>query len=255
MKKFTAIILTLTLGYFSDAFAGHYGSILRLNVAGHAPYMIRLNNGWATHTGRTVVFDNLNPGYHQITVTRPNGYHPGRIVFSGSVFVPAASEVTARIERGGYLTIIGTRELFAVCEPVPSPIVFDQPAVCPAPVYYPSAYPAGYPAVTNSCPGAFVPVNVPVCHEDFMSIRDEVAGTVFESTRMEIARQLIRDRFLTTAQVMSLMELFDFDSNRLEIAKFAYSRTVDRERYHQTYSMFTFDSNVRELSRFIYANS
>jgi hypothetical protein len=47
------------------------------------------------------------------------------------------------------------------------------------------------------------------------------------------------------------MNLFTFDSSRLEFAKFAYGRTVDRNRYFQTYNSFTFNSSVDELSDYI----
>ena len=47
------------------------------------------------------------------------------------------------------------------------------------------------------------------------------------------------------------VDLFSFDSSRLEFAKFAYGHTVDRNRYFQTYNSFTFDSSVNELSEFI----
>ncbi|MBK6398682.1 MAG: DUF4476 domain-containing protein [Bacteroidetes bacterium] len=59
------------------------------------------------------------------------------------------------------------------------------------------------------------------------------------------------EKYLTTNQVIQIINLFSFDSSRLEFAKFAYGHTVDRNRYFQTYNSFTFDSSVNELSEFI----
>jgi hypothetical protein len=85
---------------------------------------------------------------------------------------------------------------------------------------------------------------------------DELLYTIerqsFESTRMQLAKQAIRQHgIISTNQVIALVRLMDFDSSRLELAKFAYQYTADQQNYFRLYNEFSFDSSVRELSQFI----
>ena len=73
----------------------------------------------------------------------------------------------------------------------------------------------------------------------------------FESTQKQlILDQMSRARF-STAQVHSLLMLFDFDSNKLEVAKAAYLNVVDPQNFFQLLDVFSFESNVAELSQYI----
>jgi hypothetical protein len=68
---------------------------------------------------------------------------------------------------------------------------------------------------------------------------------------VEIACRLMQDRFFTAGQVAQLVGLFEFESNRMQVAKAAYARTVDRNRYYVVFDVLAFDSSVRELMRFM----
>ena len=47
------------------------------------------------------------------------------------------------------------------------------------------------------------------------------------------------------------MLLFVFESNKLEVAKSAYRKTVDKQNYYQLNDALTFSSSKEELARFI----
>ena len=90
-----------------------------------------------------------------------------------------------------------------------------------------------------------------VCDAEFNEILGTLNNINFDSSRLNVAKQIVSEKYLTTNQVIQIINLFSFDSSRLEFAKFAYGHTVDRNRYFQTYNSFTFDSSVNELSEFI----
>jgi hypothetical protein len=73
----------------------------------------------------------------------------------------------------------------------------------------------------------------------------------FESTRMQLAKQLINDNFFTSRQVTLLLNSMTFESTKLELAKYAYNKTVDRNNYYLVNDAFTFESSITDLSRFI----
>lgn len=73
----------------------------------------------------------------------------------------------------------------------------------------------------------------------------------FEQTRLLIAREAVASRVLTAEQVYMIMLRFSFESTKLEFAKFAYSRTMDKSSYFIVHRAFSFDSSKRELTRYI----
>jgi hypothetical protein len=47
------------------------------------------------------------------------------------------------------------------------------------------------------------------------------------------------------------MLLFTFENNRLEVAKYAFCNTVDKQNFYQLNDALTFSSSKDELARFI----
>jgi hypothetical protein len=75
----------------------------------------------------------------------------------------------------------------------------------------------------------------------------------FDKTREQTARQIIassRTGFLA-AQVKQILGCFDFDPTRLEIAKFAYDYTIDREKYYMVNDAFSFDNTKSSLAQYL----
>ena len=47
------------------------------------------------------------------------------------------------------------------------------------------------------------------------------------------------------------MQLFNFESSRLEFAKFAYPYTFDQGNYYKLNDAFQFESSIDELNEFV----
>jgi hypothetical protein len=78
-----------------------------------------------------------------------------------------------------------------------------------------------------------------------------ISGRSFESTKFEIAKSGIERNYFKTEQVRELLQLFTFESNKLDLAKYAYSRTLDRNRYFKLYDVFTFESSISDMEDYI----
>lgn len=72
-----------------------------------------------------------------------------------------------------------------------------------------------------------------------------------ENNRITSAKFIIEKNNFTTAQVKEMMMLFTFENNRLEIAKLAYNKTIDKNNYYQLNDALTFSNSKEELARFI----
>lgn len=112
------------------------------------------------------------------------------------------------------------------------PVQPAQPA--PPPVVYPN----------NACGFAMDPVS-------FSNARSSISTKNFESSKLQVARQITQSNCLTCTQVREIMGLFSFESSKLEFAKFAFPFTVDPNNYYLVNDSFGFSSSIDDLNRFL----
>lgn len=86
---------------------------------------------------------------------------------------------------------------------------------------------------------------------EFETLKFSLKKEWFENSRLTIAQMAIDKNRFTTQQVKELMQLFAFENNRLEIAKSAYRKTVDKENYYQLNDALFFSSKKQELADYI----
>jgi hypothetical protein len=105
----------------------------------------------------------------------------------------------------------------------------------------------------NVMPGYNGPIgcSYPMMPQDFAGIKASIMSKTFESTKLEIAKQVLGQRCMTAGQVTEIMNCFDFESTRLDFAKFAYGRTFDLGNYYMVNDAFTFESSINDLNNYI----
>lgn len=80
---------------------------------------------------------------------------------------------------------------------------------------------------------------------------NEVKAKSFDDDRLEHIRNAFEYESFNTGQVVGLMKVFTFDDKRLEVAKFAYPKTIDKEEFYKTYDQFSFSSSKTSLKEWI----
>jgi hypothetical protein len=88
----------------------------------------------------------------------------------------------------------------------------------------------------------------------FENLRNTLRQEKFTSSKMVIVRQALRDNFFTTDQVKQLAQHFSFEDDKLQVAKLAYSRTVNKANYHLLYSILSYTSSKEDLAKYIIDN-
>ncbi len=83
------------------------------------------------------------------------------------------------------------------------------------------------------------------------SIKAAINDEDFSDDKMIVAKQATKNKCLTTSQVKEIANLFDFEDDKLEYAKFAYDYTYDIDNYYQINSIFDFSSSKSELNEYI----
>jgi hypothetical protein len=86
---------------------------------------------------------------------------------------------------------------------------------------------------------------------DFNTAKSSINGKSFEDSKLTMAKQVLDNNCMTSAQVKEVMGLFSFENNKLDLAKYAYGRTVDKNNYYKVNDTFTFESSITELDSYI----
>lgn len=100
------------------------------------------------------------------------------------------------------------------------------------------------PANANGCYSAMAP-------DAFTSAKTSISSKSFEDTKLTTAKQIAGSNCLSSMQVKEIMGLFSFEDSRLEFAKYAYGRVVDKNNFFMVNDAFKFSSSVDDLNEFL----
>jgi len=135
------------------------------------------------------------------------------------------------------------------------PLPYDQqmqPTVPPNDsIYTPAPLPDGVPAAS--------PVNLDNKSTkttkgkatSFSKLATKVKSLPTDTERLEAAKTGLKDKKLTSQNVVQAMGWFNFENSRLEFAKWAYSRTTDPANYKTVVAALQITANKKELQDFI----
>jgi len=73
----------------------------------------------------------------------------------------------------------------------------------------------------------------------------------FEEDKMDLTKKEMVGHCMTASQAYKLVEIYTFEANRLEIAKYLYPRMIDKENAKSIIPLFTFDATKLEYREFI----
>lgn len=86
---------------------------------------------------------------------------------------------------------------------------------------------------------------------EFKNVIAAIKKEWLESNKIKSASQVVKTNSLTSAQVEQLLLLFNFENNKLQLAREAYANTVDKQNYDMLMDVFSYNSSKAELERFI----
>lgn len=93
----------------------------------------------------------------------------------------------------------------------------------------------------------------PMEDSDFAMAKQSIESKDFSDSKVTVAKQILSNNCLLTRQVSEMVRLFDFEDDRLEIAKYAYGSTLDVGNYFLVNDAFEFESTIEELDEYVRA--
>ena len=103
--------------------------------------------------------------------------------------------------------------------------------------------------IVNS--GAVIVDTTPMNQADFTVALNAIEEKDFEDTKKVYAKQIVDANYFASAQVKQLLDVLNFEDTKLEIAKYAYSKTVDQNNYYLVNDAFEFESSIESLNKYI----
>ncbi len=86
---------------------------------------------------------------------------------------------------------------------------------------------------------------------DFNAALATIKKQSFEDSKLKTAKQIVSSNCLNTNQIMQIAQLFTFEDNTLEFAKYAYDYCIEPRSYFKLNGIFKFSSNADELSDYV----
>jgi len=107
-----------------------------------------------------------------------------------------------------------------------------------------------------------VPVNAaesekpgPIIDEgDYFDIVKTLKKETLEKNRLEMAKTFFADKWLLASMVRDAIKMFNLEASRVDFAKFAYFRCVDKQNYYKVFDGFTLSKSKKDMNEFIKTN-
>lgn len=237
MKKLM-FTLAVCIGVLS-ARASYLPSELTIRMWDYSIISVVFDGQVYDHYNTAYTISGINGGRHYMKVNRyfttPNGGVSSfpKMVFSGYITIRPGLSVDAMIDHNSRLVILSETSL-TPANPYNNPYHNN-----PHDNYYTPYYNDGYASYSG------------MNHYDFNELKAIVSNTSFDNTRLTICKQAISSNRISSSQVFELMTLLTFESNKLDLAKYAWFYVTDINRYYLVNNAFTFSSSIDELNRFI----
>ena len=95
------------------------------------------------------------------------------------------------------------------------------------------------------------PVSHGMSPKDYDDAHRMISNEKFDSTKLNMAKQVVASNPMTAAQIANICKLFSFENNKLEFAKYAYTFCTEKNKYYLLNEVFTYDSSKTELNEYI----
>lgn len=115
---------------------------------------------------------------------------------------------------------------------------------------------SGVSSTTTSSPANVSPKVEPsmscaVTDTEFEQMKASIKAKAYEDSKLTMAKQITKSKCLKSSQVREIMKLFSYESTRLEFAKFAYNKVIDKDNYYLVNDAFQYETSIEELNESI----
>ena len=217
---FTLLLIALSLSSFSQNSARLTVTAL---IHGNITVVVDNRTYQVSSGDRTVMINSINAGNHSIRIYKNSGFRRNsQILFEDRLY----------LRRGSHLDIVINRfgKVYTDVEQM-------------------NTNHGGHG--NNQDNQHWNEGNQGMSSSNFSQLKQTLSKESFDNTRITIAKQAISDNKFTSQQTKELVSLFTYENNKLEIAKYLYDYTTDKNNFIIVYDAFTYSSSKEELAEYI----
>ena len=90
-----------------------------------------------------------------------------------------------------------------------------------------------------------------VSADDFNSMQANIENISFSSTKVSQIKTFMNTRCFTANQVKLFMNQLDYENDKLEIAKYGYTKCIDKNNYFSVNDAFGYSNSISQLNDYI----
>lgn len=229
-----AIFTLLLATFFTTAFAANEGK-LTISIASGKNVSVYVDGRLQRVYDNEITVNSIRPGNHSIQVYRntnsntnvnnrrnQNADRRGQLLHTSNVYVRPSYHVDVVINRFGK-AMVDERSLSGANNGWGDD--------------WDSDWNRGYSGYNQA-----------IADHEFNLLMQRIRSTWFG--RLASTKDAINENYFTTMQLRQIVQVFTAESEKLELAKLAYSKLIDRNNFRQIYDLFSYASQSA-LDRFV----
>ncbi|PBQ34301.1 hypothetical protein CNR22_21840 [Sphingobacteriaceae bacterium] len=227
------IQICLCIALFSSLSAQDLGKVIIRNASPNYPGFIISLNGVRTSNeySSTICFDYLEEKNYRVKLLQAGSANIlSFMVSSAPNYV--SKYILNKDNTGNYSLILESKVLITEQNQSPQPL----------------------PGAESFSPAPQANVVTAMLDADYNEMIKSVKKESLEGTKLEMAKTFFGNQHLSSAQVAGILKVFSLENSKLNFAKYAYSRTIDKSNYFKVYDVFSLSGSKKEMSEYIKNN-
>ena len=250
MRKLTLFTLILLGFLLSHSYSnGRNQSAFNLSLYNGDMFMVMFNYEVTVDASDEFDINNIDGGNYYLKVTRETIKVPAMadILFSGYIEIPAGCKIYAVIDESGKFLVYKKITDYQNYYSTGRHLCHCDCEACKNCIYKNKNIEWHEKEKENTDDCAYKSMK----DKDFNDAVQVISSKAFESTKIDISKQILDNNTVTSEQVKQILQLFSFDDSKLEVAKYAYDKTCDKSNYYKVYDAFSFESSIQTLKNYI----
>lgn len=91
-------------------------------------------------------------------------------------------------------------------------------------------------------------------NEQLTTLKSAVDERISNTDKVNLMQNFLQSKKVSIEQVKTMMGWLSFESNKLQLAKYCYPKTIDQDNYLQISNLLDFQSSKRELEKLMFDN-
>ncbi len=226
MKRLLSIIVIVFAAVTLTSARNNERSVLEIRLNDHSPFVVTVDGRNYDKHGRTITIGNLPRGWHSLKVYKYLEYKEGgaraKLLYTGRVRIDGGTVTKCIVDVDSRRMRINTMDMEDAY------VEYDRPE-----------HNDHYEHDNQ------------LLNDDLKDLQARVEGRITDTERLKLMKSVLAERAFYSVQVRTMLGWMSFESSKLDFAKWAYERVIDKKDYWKLEDVFTFSSSKDEFNKHI----